>query len=1210
MRILIPGLKAWPYHHEVEHFLGEALRAAGHEVLFLGCSRLGMSACECVDRAVREAAGSHAAFCAGCHTRQGGVHQRAGFPELPVPADEALQRELDLLLATLDHRQLLELPVAGYTLRELAGPSLRRWARSGRELESRIPLDVLREHAAQALRLDALLPDLLRRERIDMLLLLNGLFLSERVIAELARSAGLRVVNYERGHARNTFVFSDGQPACYLELDESVPFHPGPDPLAERYLQGRALNRDASTRFGTGAESGGATRCERPLVLVLTNVCWDSAVCSRGDGFGGYLSWLSAVLDEARQRPETDFVLRVHPGEARLQFDPTLDRTEDWLAEQAPPSNLRVVGAEDPESSYELMAAATAGLVYVTSAGLEMAGLGKPVITCGRVHYAGRGFTVDAADAQDLTRQLDQALTVPCPADWGRLARAHAGRLFLDGPTPFPWVDEVEYGRPQRVAAPVTAATLRTDALLARLVDYLVGAAPRPCSLRELLEQPQLCPLPYHFGSRLAADPVRLAVLIPAHQRPDSLRSCLQAWLAQVYPAALLRILVVDDGSALPLEPVLQAVREEASGAGIMAQLELLRLEINGGPARARNAGLRQLLHTGDAVDRILITGDDMRPEPGYLARLTAEHVAWSDPRVAILGRVEWDDSRGITRVMRLVECNGMQFGFQSLPARAWLPAQFFYTCAVALTPAFLLASGLEFAEDFPHAAWEDVEFGVRAMERGLILVHDAAQRLRHDHPTDYAGFARRQRKAGACARVFQARRPREYAAICGQAPVDPPDRLSMRQLEAALGELAKLDLAPLRILPGADRTPDLAGQLDREQDRLLETLFRLHSDAGWFSAPPLPRGPGTPGLLSVLIPVFNQLELTRACLTALEHHSSGPLEIIVVDNASSDGTAEFLAATPHVHVRNERNLGFARASNHAAAAARGEWLLLLNNDTEVLPGWDAALRQELANPATGAVGLRLLYPDRTIQHAGLVFGPDHLPWHVFRGFPAEAPEVMKRRRLWALTGACLGLRRETWQALGGLDENFINCYEDVDLCLRVRALGLDCVYRPDGAVLHHEGRSAGRNERVGHSWLVLQEKWAGQLPHDEDEVLGPEGWRTQRSPGSLSLKRLPPPVLARAPELRRQAEDLLQLGQVEQARELLARALQGAGPAARTGELRRALLELELRMGNLAAAKNWAAGLRPTPRQARELERQHGELARRLQVLGLQVEQ
>ncbi len=1109
MKALFAGLKAWPLHHEIEHFLGQALLADGHDVLFLGCTPQGMGACECVDKAIHELHGGHAAFCANCSRQQSGVHARAGFREVQMPLDAHVEERLRHSMDGLDSAALLELPVVGLRMAEVAGPSLMRWARSGRPVVESVPQDVIREHAAYALRLERYVPELLAREDIGLVVVLNALFLGERVIAEIARRQGIRVVNYERGHARNTLVFSHADPACFLEIGPGAEDAHGlfKDELLDAYLEGRADNRDASTSFGTGELVKGPDGGSRPQVAVLANVCWDSAVSARGTVFGTYLNWLKAVMELAAQRTELDFVLRVHPGEARLNFDPTLDRTEAWLAGHDLPANLRIVGAEDGESTVALVRHSAVTMVFVTTAGLERACEGGAVLTCGQVHYAGKGFTYDCPSALDLGRTLDQALAHPMDEERAWKAKRYAARLFLDTPIPFPWVDEVEYGRPQRVAPAPNAATLDQDPLLRRLVDYLVGRVERPRSLRDVLTQPKLCPLPFHFGSRPSQQPT-LGVLITAHERPQVLVRALEAWAGQDAAQDSFRLLVVDDGSAPALEPELREAMERLRASGIAPVVELMRLDACGGPAKARNAGLDHFAAQQDAPTHVLITGDDMLPDSHVVSGFLAELRAWGDPRVAVLGRVDWAEHLGQSRVMRLVERNGMQFGFHALPGRCRLPAQYFYTSSLCLPLAFLESHGLRFAEDFPHAAWEDVEFGVRAREAGMVLAYHSAIRFRHDHATDYASFARRQRKAGASARVFHARRPKEHLAICGAPPVDPPDRRRVRGLEEALGELSKLELGRLQGIPGAQDAP-LSAQLDHEQDRILETLFRLHSDAGWFAAPPLPEGPGQSGLLSVLIPVHGQAQLTAACLKALRDAGGGPMEVIVVDNGSTDGTRALLQANPWVRsLRVERNLGFARATNLAAQRARGEFLVLLNNDTEVRPGWDAPIRDELACPATGAVGLRLLYPDGSIQHAGLAFGPDGLPWHVYRGFPAEAPEVMRRRSMNAVTGACMALRRDTWQKLGALDENFINCYEDVDLCLRLRQAGLEVVYRPDGCVVHHEGRTEGRGDHVTHSWLVLQEKWAGRLPFDEDEILREDGWRAVREGGTLVLKR------------------------------------------------------------------------------------------------------
>jgi len=737
-------------------------------------------------------------------------------------------------------------------------------------------------------------------------------------------------------------------------------------------------------------------------------------------------------------------------------------------------------------------------------------------------------------------------------------------------------------------------------------------------------------------------------VVIPTHGRPDQLLCTLEAYGRQTLPACRFEILVIDDGSPEPLSGMLpDDSAEEADhatgrpglpsgergrgprwrgrlSAGVVERLRLrfIRLERNGGPAGARNRGLRELLSEGRREGFVLFTGDDIVPEPDFLESFERARRGWNDPRMALLGKVDWPAGAPPNRVMRLVQRNGMQFAYDSLPRRALLPAQFFYTCAAGLDLGFLADADLRFSEDFPYAAWEDAEFAVRAMEAGMLLAYDSSILARHHHPMDYGSFAARQRRAGASARVFHRLRPGEFTEICGTPPAEPPDRRILQHLENAMAELSKLDLPRLAGLPGAEG--DLARQLDGEQDRLLETLFRMHHDAGWLSRPVIGQGEELPGLLSICIPVHNRAELTRACIEAIGEHTGGAWEVVLVDNGSTDETARIPAAYPRVRaIRCERNLGFARANNIAAEAARGELLVLLNNDTEVLPGWDRALREELDSEGTGICGLRLLYPDGTIQHAGVVFGRDGLPWHIHRGLPAEAPEVMYRRELNAVTGACLSIRRSLYRRLGGLNENFVNCYEDIDLCLRIRREGYRVVYRPDGAVIHHEGKTAGRGEGVDHSWLVLNENWAGEFPADEEVQLARDGLRILRDEdGSGRVVRVPGsdsgkgPSQARRPktveELRRESRELRDSGQVGRARELLELEISGRNGGAQDddpalAEIVLLLLDLELAAGNLAAVERLAAAADPGEERRREIEDLRRRCRERLREYGIE---
>ena len=248
-------------------------------------------------------------------------------------------------------------------------------------------------------------------------------------------------------------------------------------------------------------------------------------------------------------------------------------------------------------------------------------------------------------------------------------------------------------------------------------------------------------------------------------------------------------------------------------------------------------------------------------------------------------------------------------------------------------------------------------------------------------------------------------------------------------------------------------------------------------------AAPAQHQEPATPhAFVSIVIPVFNNLALTRGCLESLARTTvATKFEIIVVDNASTDGTAEFLKNEEDAGrirvLTHSQNGGFARACNLGGQAAQGSILLFLNNDTRVTGGWLDALVQAAQQPIVGVAGARLLYADGRIQHAGIEF-INGLPDHPHRHSPADAPVVNQFRELDMVTGACLMIHRDLFLQLAGFDETFRNGVEDVDLCLRVRAAGRKVVYEPKAVVYHLEGQSAGRFDHVKENLTLFFERW------------------------------------------------------------------------------------------------------------------------------------
>lgn len=246
--------------------------------------------------------------------------------------------------------------------------------------------------------------------------------------------------------------------------------------------------------------------------------------------------------------------------------------------------------------------------------------------------------------------------------------------------------------------------------------------------------------------------------------------------------------------------------------------------------------------------------------------------------------------------------------------------------------------------------------------------------------------------------------------------------------------------------------------------------------------------------LCSIIIPVWNNNELTQQCLKNLADVTDGvSYEVIVVDNGSTDGVQDFLQSLGgDVRViRNQSNLGFSKACNQGARAARGEFLVFLNNDTIPLKKWLSALVEEVqAHPDVAVVGSKLLYEDGTIQHAGVAFSRECQPYHLYRGVHADVAPVCKRRELQCVTAACLLVRRSVFMQVDGFDEGYRNGFEDVDLCLKIREQKWKVVYQPKSILYHLESRTPGRKKHDVENAKRLRDRWGRAWWLADEDVL------------------------------------------------------------------------------------------------------------------------
>ncbi len=253
----------------------------------------------------------------------------------------------------------------------------------------------------------------------------------------------------------------------------------------------------------------------------------------------------------------------------------------------------------------------------------------------------------------------------------------------------------------------------------------------------------------------------------------------------------------------------------------------------------------------------------------------------------------------------------------------------------------------------------------------------------------------------------------------------------------------------------------------------------------------------------SIIIPLYNMVELTRQCLLNLAQVTTEVrYEVVLVDNHSTDGTNQLLSSLGGdvQIIRNPSNLGFAKACNQGARVAKGEHLVFLNNDTIPLKGWLEALLEEVRSHSdVDIVGSKLLYPDNTIQHAGVVLSRGPLtPYHVFHKASPDLPAVNIRKEFQAVTAACMLVRKKIFDELGGFDEDFVNGFEDVDFCLRVRQLGKKVVYQPQSCLYHLESQSPGRKKHDLTNAKRFIERWKHMWLVDEDLVAHQDGYIIQ----------------------------------------------------------------------------------------------------------------
>lgn len=459
-RVLVLSFRgAWLLHGTWEAIIAEALRRRGASPTLFVCSGglpevLPGKSPAC---GIASAYSPGPASCSDC--LKCGLTLASAF-NLPVLrlddfVDKKKARALMAEVEALDDSQISSLEHRGLPIGEYITNSA-RWCLCVSDLDFPDGQRVTRSFAKSARVVSEAVPGLLDRVKPEVVFLLNGLFFAERIVKAEAERRGIRVVSYERGFMPNTLCFGEGIPAYYdlSPLWESVkdtPLTPTEEARLDAYLAERRRGLRAPFQYWPTITEDAKEVLEalsldaaRPTAVLFTNITWDSAAQDRDVMFPSMYGWVLACVRHFAQHHESQLVVRIHPAEVRVPGWETRDPLLNHLRKDFPvlPPNIKIVPPESDLSSYTLMTLSRCGLVYTSTAGLELAMEGLPVIVAGNVHYGGKGFTWDPKDREDYLASIEKALDASRDPLTQERARRYAYAFFFRYFLPFPLVSE------------------------------------------------------------------------------------------------------------------------------------------------------------------------------------------------------------------------------------------------------------------------------------------------------------------------------------------------------------------------------------------------------------------------------------------------------------------------------------------------------------------------------------------------------------------------------------------------------------------------------------------------------------------------------------------------------------------------------------------------------------------------------------------------
>lgn len=569
----------------------------------------------------------------------------------------------------------------------------------------------------------------------------------------------------------------------------------------------------------------------------------------------------------------------------------------------------------------------------------------------------------------------------------------------------------------------------------------------------------------------------QISVIVPTHGRPESVTRLLGMLAEQTLTAEAFEVIVVDDGSQPALAFDLWSVPYRCR----------VTHQPWGGPASARNVGLALA-----ASPLVLFLTDDAVPAPDLLERHLEAHGQMSEPG-AVLGSFRFTDEARRNPFTRLLDETDLFQQFSALRDGERYGWPFFWTSNLsAPTDVFLSVGGFD-EVNFDQPVCEGLDLGLRLEEQGIGVVHRADCIARHDHVITSSSFFARAFELGR----YQLRLGTKAGApdvFFDEGTVTAeglrPDLVELLEQqrevsESIQGQLAQLDEQVM----DADFTPEQLTELATSVSDAVQypRLCGLYFETTGIDFRAVSRDSAPEGTsISIIAVSCNALANTQRCIEALRQGADDryPQEILIVDNGSTDGSAEWLEAQPDIQlIRNPYNFGAPRARNQAIRHAQGDWIAFLDNDVFVPEGWlDRALYHGAVDPAVGSIPL---CANRASKHQVIEYhGSDD--GQELQRFADAHFESAPRRGMDATLFTSLGVlvRAEVLDRIGGFDEAFSPWgFEDDDISLRVRLSGWRNRVARDTFVYHafYDGpaKVQRHNGWMEQNWRAFLTKWS-----------------------------------------------------------------------------------------------------------------------------------